>query len=643
MPYTQDDRPISVKTPLGKDVLLLRSFEGQESLSRLFRFELDMLSEQGGLSPASLLGEAVSFRVRSPGGEERYFHGHINHFSYVGQGDRLHMYRAAVVPWFWFLTRTSDCRTFQEKTVPEIIQEVLDEMGYSGKYEIRLNGDYRPWEYCIQYRETDFNFLSRLMEHSGIFYYFIYSENDHKMIIADQNGAFETSSDSSVKFQKNLSQTELENPILEWNHSHEHKAGQWAHSDYNFQKPKTDLKAKSRGNTLKSESKFEFFDYPGEYPEKKDGEQEIQLRMQEEDAGHNRVFGRGTSRFFSPGYQFTMAEHPEDSEANQKYTITTVQHSAHMGGSYVTDQVGVHRIYENSFTCIPEAVPYRAPRLTPRPTISGILTAIVVGKDGEEIWPDDYGRVKVQFYWDRYGGNNEKSSCWVRVATPWAGANWGMVHIPRIGQEVVVSFVAGNPDRPLITGMVYNALNMPPYSLAENKTQSGIKTRSSMGGSPDNFNELRFEDKKDKEQIYFHAERDFDRVVENNDSVRVGFDKKDKGDQTIDIFNNQVSHIGCSECEDGSQVSEIWNNQTLTIKKGNQRTVCELGKSEHEAMQSIELKVGASSIKLTPTDITIKSPLIKVEATGKAELVSPMTTVKGDATLTLKGGIVTIN
>ena len=269
--------------------------------------------------------------------------------------------------------------------------------------------------------------------------------------------------------------------------------------------------------------------------------------------------------------------------------------------------------------------------------------------------------MKVQFYWDRYGGNDEKSSCWIRVATPWAGTNWGMVHIPRIGQEVVVSFVAGNPDRPLITGMVYNADNMPPYALAENKTQSGIKTRSSMGGTPENFNELRFEDKKDKEQIYFHAERDFDRVVENNDTLKVGFDKKDKGDQTVDIFNNQVSHIGCSECEDGSQISEIWKNRTatiktgnesitveqgnrtLTVKKGNQRTVCELGKSEHEAMQSIELKVGASSIKLTQTEITIKSPLIKIEATGKAEMTSPMTTVKGDATLTLKGGIVTIN
>ena len=661
MDYTQDDRPISVDTPLGKDVLLLRSFEGQESLSRLFRFELDMLSEQDGLSPESLLGEPVSFRVRSPDGQERYFHGHVNHFSYAGQGDRLHMYRAAVVPWFWFLTRTSDCRAFQEKKIPDIIKEVLDEMGFAGKYEFRLGGNYRPWDYCIQYRETDFNFLSRLMEHAGIFYYFIHSEGEHKMVIADQNGAFEASKDGSVKFQTSLAKTELENPILEWNHSHENKAGQWAHTDYNFEKPTTDLKSKNRGKAKKSDSKFEFFDYPGEFSEKAHSDEEIQLRMQEEDAGHDRVFGRGTCRFFSPGYQFTMSEHHSQTETGQKYTIASVQHSAHMGGSYVTEQVGVHRIYENSFTCIPEAVPFRAPRMTPRPTVSGVLTGLVVGKEGEEIWPDEYGRVKVQFYWDRYGEKNEKSSCWIRVSTPWAGTEWGMIHIPRIGQEVVVSFIAGNPDRPLITGMVYNADNMPPYALAANKTQSGIKTRSSKGGTPDNFNELRFEDLKDHEQIYLHAERDFDRVVENNDTLKVGFDKREDGNQTMEIFNNQVLNVGCPECKEGNQTIEVWKdrtatiktgnesitveqgNRTLTIQQGNQKTHCQLGKSEHEACQSIELKVGASSIKLTPTEITIKSPMIKIEATAMAEMKSPMTTVKGDATLTLKGGMVMIN
>ncbi|MCA9030381.1 MAG: type VI secretion system tip protein VgrG, partial [Planctomycetaceae bacterium] len=296
--------------------------------------------------------------------------------------------------------------------------------------------------------------------------------------------------------------------------------------------------------------------------------------------------------------------------------------------------------------------------------------AVVTGPPGEEIWPDKYGRVKVQFHWDRYGQRNERSSCWIRVATPWAGTNWGMIHIPRIGQEVVVSFIEGNPDRPLITGMVYNADNMPPYGLAANKTQSGIKTRSSKNGSPENFNELRFEDLKDKEQIYFHAERDFDRVVENNDTLKVGFQKKKDGDQTVEIFNNQTTKIGTPECKDGSQTIEIWKdrdttiktgnetivieqgnrsltlnrgNDTIVLKQGNQRTHCQLGKSEHEACQSIELKVGNSSIKLTPAEIKIKSTMIKIQADAMIEMKSPMTTVKGDAVLTLKGGMVMIN
>ncbi|MCA8990802.1 MAG: type VI secretion system tip protein VgrG [Planctomycetaceae bacterium] len=670
MGYTQDDRPISIETPLGKDKLLLRSFEGEETISRLFRFELDLLSEDGGISPSSIIGEPVTFRVRSPSGDERYFHGHVNHFAYAGKGDRLHMYRAAVVPWFWFLTRTSDCRIFQEMKAPDILEEVLNELGFGGKYELRLSKSYRELEYIVQYRETDFNFLSRLMEHSGIGYYFEHKNGEHKLIILDHNGAFEKSKDGSVNFQTSLGKSELERPILEWVHSHETRSGQWAHTDYNFEKPTTDLKAKRRGGTAKSDAKYEFFDYPGEFTEKPHSEDEVRLRMEEEEVGHERAHGRSTCRFFSPGYQFTLAEHPDSSEANKPYTLVSVHHVAHMGGAYTTDQVGVHRIYENSFTCIPQQVAYRPGRLTPKPSINSIQTAVVTGPPGEEIWPDKYGRVKVQFHWDRYGQRNERSSCWIRVATPWAGTNWGMIHIPRIGQEVVVSFIEGNPDRPLITGMVYNADNMPPYGLAANKTQSGIKTRSSKNGSPENFNELRFEDLKDKEQIYFHAERDFDRVVENNDTLKVGFQKKKDGDQTVEIFNNQTTKIGTPECKDGSQTIEIWKdrdttiktgnetivieqgnrsltlnrgNDTIVLKQGNQRTHCQLGKSEHEACQSIELKVGNSSIKLTPAEIKIKSTMIKIQADAMIEMKSPMTTVKGDAVLTLKGGMVMIN
>jgi len=311
----------------------------------------------------------------------------------------------------------------------------------------------------------------------------------------------------------------------------------------------------------------------------------------------------------------------------------------------------------------------------------------VVGPAGEEIFTDKYGRIKVQFHWDREGQSDINSSSWIRVGTPWAGKNWGIIHIPRIGQEVLIAFEEGDPDRPIVVGSVYNSDMMPPYTLPDNKTQSGMKSRSSMQGTPDNFNELRFEDKKDEEQVYFHAEKNFDRVVENNDTLKVGFEKKDQGDQTIEIFNNQSLTVGCSSAGDGSQTITVWKdrtetvktgNETITIEKGdrtvnvkmgndahnikmgnrtveigmgndslkismgNQTTKLDLGKSSTEAMQSIELKVGANSIKIDQTGVTISGIMVKIEGQAMTQVKAPMTQVSGDAMLTLKGGITMI-
>ena len=307
----------------------------------------------------------------------------------------------------------------------------------------------------------------------------------------------------------------------------------------------------------------------------------------------------------------------------------------------------------------------------PRPIVRGLQTAVVVGAAGEEIECDKYGRIKVQFHWDRIGENNEKSSCWIRVAQLMAGPKWGAIFTPRIGMEVVVDFLEGDPDKPICTGAVYNADNMPPYDLPANKTQSGFKSLSSKDGSvPTNFNELRFEDKKGEEEIYFHAEKDMNRVVENNDTLKVGFDKTDDGDQTIEVFNNQDVTVGCSDASDGSQTLEVWKDRTttiktgdetltvekgdrktsvdtgdntLTVKKGDRTTKVDLGKDLLQATKSIELKCGSSSIKLEPTKITIKSVQIEIKGDATVEAKSPMTTVKGDAMLTLKGGMVMVN
>jgi type VI secretion system secreted protein VgrG len=323
-----------------------------------------------------------------------------------------------------------------------------------------------------------------------------------------------------------------------------------------------------------------------------------------------------------------------------------------MGGAYVSGPATSRTIYQNSFTSIPASTNFRPSRITPKPMIHGIQTALVVGPSGEEIWTDKYGRVKVQFYWDREGKKDDKSSCWIRVGHPWSGKNWGAIHIPRIGQEVLVSHMEGDPDRPLITGMVYNAETMPPYGLPDNKTQSGIKTRSSKNGGSDNFNELRFEDKKDQEEVYFHAEKDFNRVVENNDSLKVGFDKKDDGNQSIEIFNNQDVKIGTSQSKDGSQTIQIWKNRSTELKMGNddlhldmgnQTTKLDLGQSQTEAMQSIELKVGQSSIRLDQMGVTIKGMMITIEGQMMTEVKGMMTQVIGNAMLQAQGAITMIN
>ena len=329
-----------------------------------------------------------------------------------------------------------------------------------------------------------------------------------------------------------------------------------------------------------------------------------------------------------------------------------------MPGAYRSSDEEVFH-YENRFRCLPLEIPFRPARETPRPVVHGTQTAVVVGPPGEEIFTDKYGRIKVQFHWDRDGKNDADSSCWVRVATPWAGQQWGVIHIPRVGQEVVVAFEEGDPDRPIMVGSVYNAAMMPPYKLPDNKTQSGVKTRSTLKGGDKNFNELRFEDKKDSEDIYFHAEKDFHRVVEHDDDLKVGHDQTievkndrtekvkegdekvtiEKGNRTIVVETGDDAH----QIKKGNRDVQIdMGNDTLTIKMGNQTTKLNLGASSTEAMQSIELKVGQSSIKLDPTGVTIQGLMITITGQVQTQVSGLMTTISGSAMLQESGGIIMI-
>ncbi len=665
--FTQDNRTIGVETSLGKDKLLLNGFVGEERISEIFSFDLSMLSESGDIKADQIVGTKIDFYVVTPDGEKRYFNGYVSRFVYAGQGDRAHRYRAQVVPWLWLLTKGADCKVHEaseSQDAKQIVEELLNNLGFTDfKWELKRKPEKR--DYCVQYRETHFDFVTRLLAEEGIYFYFKHEQGKHTMVMSDHVEGVYDCKDYEVRMESKLSMPELKDNIQAWDHNFEFTTGKFAHTDYDFENPKSILMAKK--NSLVSwpeNSKLENYDHPGSYASKGIGDTLAQLRMEAEEVAHDSVVGQSQCYSFSPGGRFEVKEHHVDAEKGTKWVLTAVRHTVNMGGSYVSGVSQDEGIYRNDFRCIPSKVVFRPPYV-PKPRVHGINSAIVVGPSGEEIYTDKFGRIKVQFHWDRLGKKNDTSSFWVRVVTPWAGTKWGIVHIPRIGQEVIVDFLEGDPDRPIVTGMIYNSDNMPPYGLPDNKTQSGIKTRSSKNGGDDNYNEIRFEDKKGEECITVHAEKDFDKTVENNETVKIGYDSKEGG-QSVEIYQdrdvtiekgndilliktgNQTTTIDkgnqTTEIKTGNQTTTVnKGNQTTTIKMGNQTTDVKMGAISTKAMKSIELKVGASSIKLAPAKITIKAPTIDIKADAMANVKSPMTTVKGDGMLTLKGGMTMIN
>ncbi len=558
MALTQANRVLKLSTPLGDDVLLLTSFHGQEEMSRLFRYQLDMISDDNAITAADIVGKNVAFSVELADGTPRHFNGYVSRFMAGDEDDEgRRNYRAEVVPWLWFLTRTSDCRIFQKTTVPKIIEQIFGDLGFSDYEVSQIKGSHPEWEYCVQYRETDFNFVSRLMEQEGIFYFFKHTDGKHTMVLADHKEAYESCAESEVDFPRHYSSEAITDHITGWEHVWEFRTGKWAHTDYNFETPSNNLMTSEQTVVdLPGNKKYEFYDFPGEYGTTGDGTPLAKLRMEEEEVEHDVVHAASGCKSFSPGFKFSIGEHRSSGEEGKSYVITSIRHSATEPTGFETGGGPVAEDYGNNFTCVPDSIVFRTARTTPKPVVQGCQTAVVVGPSGEEIYTDKYGRIKVQFHWDREGKKDENSSCWIRVAQSWAGKNWGIVFNPRIGQEVIVDFIEGDPDRPIITGRVYNAEQMPPYELPANQTQSTIKSRSSKGGGADNFNEIRFEDKMGDEEMYIHAEKDQNTVVEN--------------DRTEDIGRDRSLHVGRDKYEkvDNNKEIQVLASHTENISGG---------------------------------------------------------------------------
>jgi type VI secretion system secreted protein VgrG len=630
--YTQENRRIAINTKLGEDVLLLTSFSGAEGISRPFHFEVEMISEQEDLSFDGIVGENATVRITLADGSDRYFNGYVSHFSQGGRDQSFVYYHAELVPWVWFLTQTSDCRIFQDKTVPDIIEQIFGEYGLKD-YKLNVYGNPAKRVYCVQYRETDFQFITRLMEEEGIFYFFQHENGKHTMVLANSPSAHEECpNQATVRYELTAGGWQDDDVITEMRVRHAFEPAKYSQVDYNFETPSTSLLVGVGGG-----SPYELYDYrQGEYRTRGDGDTLARLRLQETLAPQVTVHGVSDCRAFTTGYKFTLKEHYRD-DLNQAYVLTSLWHNARQGGSYRSGE-DLEYIYENRFECLPYSTPYRPPRVTPHPLIYGSQTAVVVGPAGEEIYTDKYGRVKVQFHWDREGKKDENSSCWVRVSQNWAGKKWGAMFIPRIGQEVIVDFLEGNPDEPIITGRVYNAEQMPPYSLPGEMTKSTIKSNSSKGGG--GFNELRFEDKKGSEQIFIHAQKNMDIRVEEDCYETVSKEKhlvveqaqyihvKDKQHETVD--SDVMVKIGSDHHlkVTGKQAIEIGGSQSLKVT-GAVAEQFGMSHSEQvsmgyylkamnvviEADMGVTLKCGGNYITVDPVGVTIHGTLVVVDGT----------------------------
>jgi type VI secretion system secreted protein VgrG len=700
--YTQADRPLSVTTPLGKDQLLLIGLRGYEGISTLFRFEFELAAENETEVPFDkLLGQRVSAKLHLSDSDERYFSGVVSRVSQGSRDQTFTSYSMEVVPQFWLLTRHRGSRIFQYLSVPEILHQVLT--GLDVDYKVQ--GTFEPREYCIQYRESDFEFASRLMEEEGIYYYFTHTASGHRMVVANTPQSHEDCNPDTAIYEEVSGGTRPERRVYSWLKTQALRSGKATLWDANFELPgknfaatKTIVETVQAGTVshkfkVGGNDEMEIYDFPGGFANRFDGvnrgggdaasevqkifqdnTRTVEIRMQQEATPGLEIHGSSTCPQFTAGYRFKLDSH---FNANGAYVLTGLEHRASLGANYRSSADRASLAYDNSFTCIPVALPFRPPRVTEIPRVYGAQTALVVGPAGEEIYTDKYSRIKVQFYWDRDGKKDGDSSCWVRVATPWAGKQWGMIHIPRVGQEVVVEFVDGDVDHPLVVGSVYNAEQMPPYALPANKTQSGIKSRSSLGGGAANFNEIRFEDKKDSEQLFIHAEKNQDIEVEHDETHWVGHDRTKtidhdetthvKHDRTETVDNNETItiHGQRTETVDKDEMITIHQNrtetvdkdETITIKGARTETVTKdesitINKSQTinvatdisiTAGKSITLTCGGSTIKMDPASISISS--VKIDIAGKAALNTdaPMTKVNASGILTLNGTLTKIN
>ncbi|EON3583499.1 type VI secretion system Vgr family protein [Escherichia coli] len=591
-------------------MLLFASLGGTETVGELFTYSiklktpdilnLDYVSPAANLQLKPMVGKDLCVNIELDGGGKRYISGLVTAARVAGHQGRSVVYELRLEPWLKTLTHTSDYKAFQNKNVVNILDEVLDE--YPWPVEKRLVENYPTRAWQVQYGETDFDFIQRLMQEWGIYWWFEHNENSHTLVLADAINVHKACADSPLVcyYQKGL---KLDKEFIHTITANESlRSGQWVLNDFDFMKPRSLLKSTVANPRETGLAEYEHYEWPGDYFTKSEGEMLTRIRMEEQRSPGSRVQGSGNIRTLMTGFTFTLENYPT-AEVNREYllvqTTLFIQDNAQHSGQ---EQ---HFSYSTSFELHPTSEVYRPQRTLSKPHTKGPQSAIVTGPAGQEIWTDKYGRVKVQFGWDRYGKNDENSSCWVRVSYPWAGKGFGGIQIPRIGQEVLVDFKNGDPDLPIIVGRTYNQDTMPPWGLPGAATQSGFYSHT-IGGGPTNANALRFEDKPGGEEVWLHAEKDQRIEVNNNESHWVG--------------NNRLKVI------DKTETAIIGEKRSLTVQMddtslaGQNKTIQAVQNLRLAAGDSIILSCGKTILQMTSDgifNITCKNFNITATENGK--------------------------
>ncbi len=596
----------------------------EEGLSRPFEIETRLLCEREELSLDSLLGSNVAISLEL-GDKQRWFHGMVSRFCQEEPDSEGLHYSATLVPWTWFLDQNADYRAFQDCSVPEIVKEVFGEWDISS-YRSDLTRNYPPRSYCVQYAESDFGFLARLLAEEGIGFYFEHERNEHRLVLFDSPATAPAFAENPrIRYAAARGPEAKPAELSGLSVQRVVRPGRYATTDYNFESPSDDMRSKATAaETPGGAERIEVFEYPGCFGRQEEGERYSRMRIQSEEMESVLIEAQADEPRFVPGSTFDLVDHYRD-DFNRRYLLLKVCHSV--------NQQDRDWIYDGSVSFVPSDLSFR-PRRIPKPRAHGVQTAVIVGRRGEEIHVDKYGRVKLQFHWDRRGKRDEHSSCWVRVGQTWAGKGWGAVQLPRVGEEVIVDFEAADPDRPLVIGRLYNAERMPPYELPSHATRATLKSRSSKGGTSKHYNELRFEDAKDREQILLHAERDLDERVGHDARLTVDHDQhlivrndrrelcegsqhgRVQGDWRQRVGGSVSFRVDADRAETVGGVYALEANREIYLNGGMNVVI--------EAGMQLTLKCGANFITLGPSGVAINgSPLLMLNSGGAAGAGSP--------------------